>query len=323
MAVTTITGTSGNDSWLLPQIDLFVDGLGGFDTATIGAKQTDLISITVDSTGVVTLTGASNGATLQNVEHIKFDDGTISVGSINADSLTGSAMKDTLYGLAGNDTLNGGSGGDKMLGGAGNDIYIVDNTADSITELAGQGADLVKSSVTHKLGANVENLTLTGSTAINGTGNTLANILTGNNAANKLYGGGGSDKLLGGGGNDLLSGGTGKDYLTGGTGNDIFDFNTISETSAGASRDVINDFSAGDKIDLSTIDANAGLAGNQAFTLTTGTSFSGSFSGAGKLYYDTSTHILWGNNDADAQADFSIQVKLSGLANLAAGDFVL
>lgn len=323
MAVTTITGTSGNDSWLLPQIDLFVDGLGGIDTATIGAKQTDLISITVDSTGIVTMTGASNSATLQNVEHIKFDDGMISVGSINADSVTGSTMKDKLYGLAGNDTLNGGSGGDKMLGGTGNDIYIVDNTADTITEFSGQGADLVKSSVSHKLGANVEKLTLTGSTAINGTGNTLANILTGNNAANKLYGGGGSDKLLGGGGNDLLSGGTGKDYLTGGAGNDVFDFNTISETTTGTSRDVINGFSAGDKIDLSTIDANVGLTGNQAFTLSTGASFSGSFSGAGKLYYDTSTDILWGNNDADAQADFSIQVKLSGLANLSAGDFML
>lgn len=323
MAITTITGTSGNDSWLLPQIDLFVDGLGGLDTATIGAKQTDLISITVDSTGVVTLTGASNSATLQNVEHIKFDDGMISVGSTSADSVSGSSMKDKLYGLAGNDILNGGGGGDKMIGGAGNDTYVVDNKADQITELSGQGIDLVKSSVTYKLGANAEKLALIGSGAINGTGNALANTMAGNNAANKLYGGAGSDKLQGGGGNDFLSGGAGKDSLTGGKGNDIFDFNTISETSAGISRDVINDFSAVDKIDLSTIDANVGLTGNQAFTLTTGASFSGSFSGAGKLYYDTSTHILWGNNDADAQADFSIQVKLSGLTNLSAGDFVL
>jgi Ca2+-binding RTX toxin-like protein len=323
MAITNITGTSGNDSWLLPQIDLFVDGLGGIDTATIGATQTDLISITVDSTGVVTLTGASNSATLQHVEYIKFDDGTIGVGSLIADSITGGAMADKLYGLAGNDILNGGGGGDKMLGGTGNDIYTVNHAADTITELSGQGVDLVKSSVSHKLGANVEKLTLTGSGAINGTGNPLANVLIGNGAANKLYGLGGNDTLNGGAGNDLLTGGTGKDYLTSGTGNDIFDFNTISESSASTSRDVINDFSASDKLDLSTIDANAGLTGNQAFTLTTGAAFSGSFSGAGKLYYDTSTHILWGNNDADAQADFSIQVKLSGLANLTAGDFVL
>ena len=67
-----------------------------------------------------------------------------------------------------------------MAGGAGNDIYVVDNVADVVTEAASAGTDRIDSSVTFTLGANVENLTLTGTAAINGTGNTLNNVLTGN-----------------------------------------------------------------------------------------------------------------------------------------------
>ena len=89
-----------------------------------------------------------------------------------------------------------------MIGGAGNDTYVVDNTADVVTENPSEGTDLVQSSVTYTLAANVENLTLTGTTAINGTGNALDNVLTGNTAANTLTGGAG---------NDTLSGGTGAD----------------------------------------------------------------------------------------------------------------
>ncbi len=89
------------------------------------------------------------------------------------------AAVNTLTGGAGNDTLNGGTGADKLLGGLGNDTYVVDNTGDVITENLNEGIDTVQSSVTYTLAANVENLTLTGTTAINGTGNALDNVLDG------------------------------------------------------------------------------------------------------------------------------------------------
>ena len=73
-----------------------------------------------------------------------------------------------------------------MAGGLGNDIYVVDNVGDVVTEADNAGTDTVRSSITYTLGANVENLTLTGAAAINGTGNALANIITGNGAANIL-----------------------------------------------------------------------------------------------------------------------------------------
>jgi Ca2+-binding RTX toxin-like protein len=247
-----------------------------------------------------------------------------------ADSIAGGTGADFLLGYAGNDTLAGGAGSDTLKGGGGDDTYVL-GTGDLVIEATNAGIDLVKSGVSCTLSANVEKLTLTGTGAVNGTGNALANAVTGNSAGNLLkgyagddtiLGGGGNDTMLGGDGADQLTGGLGKDILTGGLGNDRFDFNAITETASGTDRDVINDFAAGDKIDLATIDANLTLAYNQAFTLTTGATFTG-FTAIGELFYNTITHVLLGNNDADAQADFSIRVSLSGLATLTAADFVL
>jgi serralysin len=128
-----------------------------------------------------------------------------------------------------------------MRGGTGNDIYMVDNAKDSVTENANEGIDTVQSTRTYTLGANLENLTLTGTSAINGTGNTLDNVLTGNSAANTLTGGAG---------NDTLDGGAGNDTLTGGTGNDVYRFGP------GAGQDTLieNDATAGnsDRVDISS-----------------------------------------------------------------------
>jgi len=112
---------------------------------------------------------------------------------------------------------------DDMFGGIGNDIYFVDNTGDVLSELINEGTDMVKSSVTYTLGANVENLTLIGTSAINGIGNELDNRIVGNTNNNILYGGSGNDYIDGGAGNDTLSGGVGNDtYLFGqGSGNDL------------------------------------------------------------------------------------------------------
>ena len=110
--------------------------------------------------------------------------------------------KDTLNGAGGNDRLDGGTGSDSMRGGDGDDTYVVDNSGDVVKESADMGYDVVESSVSYTLGANVEYLTLTGSAAINATGNALDNSLSGNDAANVLNGGAGSDDMSGGGGDD-------------------------------------------------------------------------------------------------------------------------
>jgi parallel beta-helix repeat protein len=112
---------------------------------------------------------------------------------------------------AGDDTLTGSAGVDTMAGGAGNDTYIVNKEGDVVTEKAGEGIDHVRSSAKYTLGANVENLTLTGSAVINGYGNGLDNVLTGNAAANNLESFGGADTINGGGGADTLQGGDGND----------------------------------------------------------------------------------------------------------------
>src|SRR5687767_8886699 len=132
-------------------------------------------------------------------------------GTSGNDSLTGTSVddfirglagNDTLTGLAGNDTLDAGTGGDRLIGGTGNDTYIVDGPGDTVVGSAGQGIDTVRTSASRTLDANVENLTLTGSAAINGTGNSLNNVITGNSGDNILNGGTGADRLIGGAGFD-------------------------------------------------------------------------------------------------------------------------
>src|SRR5262249_8900353 len=102
----------------------------------------------------------------------------ILTGNSGNNILLGDAGNDTLIGGDGDDTLDGGTGTDTLSGGAGNDIYMVDNTGDSVTESSNAGTDTVQSTITYTLGANLERLTLIGTASVNGTGNTLANVLT-------------------------------------------------------------------------------------------------------------------------------------------------
>ncbi|WP_051412793.1 type I secretion C-terminal target domain-containing protein [Methylophilus sp. 5] len=114
----------------------------------------------------------------------------------------GGSGNDKITGNSASNILDGGAGADVIIGGEGNDTYIVDNVADSIIEALNEGTDLIKASVSFRLSDNVENLTLTGTAAINGTGNTLDNIITGNAGNNTLNGNGGIDTLSGDKGND-------------------------------------------------------------------------------------------------------------------------
>lgn len=144
------------------------------------------------------------------------------LGGAGNDTLSGGAGNDTLLGGAGNDRLDGGSGADGLAGGVGNDTYVVDNADDVVTENAGEGIDLVQASVSYTLTEHVENLTLTGSSSINGTGNALDNLITGNGGSNILRGLEGNDSLVGNAGNDTLDGGSGADSMSGGSGNDTY-----------------------------------------------------------------------------------------------------
>lgn len=153
--------------------------------------------------------------------------------------LTGSALSGTGNGLANRITgnaaanlLDGAAGADIMTGGAGNDTFIVDHSGDKAVETStAGGTDKVRSAVSFTLGSNVEQLALTGTAAVNGTGNGQANTITGNGAANVLKGGAGNDSLVGGGGNDKLYGGSGKDRLEGGSGLDLYHFDTTPNAS--------------------------------------------------------------------------------------------
>ncbi|MEH1901363.1 MAG: DVUA0089 family protein [Nostoc sp.] len=142
-------------------------------------------------------------------------------GAAGNDNLFGGTGNDSLIGDLGNDTLDGGLGTDSLNGGIGDDTYLIDSGADTITETANSGTDTVRSSITYTLGVNLENLTLTGTSAINGTGNSLNNFIFGNSANNILNSGGGNDTLDGNFGNDILNSGDGNDSLQGGPGNDI------------------------------------------------------------------------------------------------------
>lgn len=168
-------------------------------------------------------------------------------GNSVSNRLYGGDGNDRLFDGSGNDTLDGGAGADYMNGGAGYDTYFVDNVGDVVEEAANHWQDsysyyvrdIVYSSVTYTLSGGIEDLTLTGNEALNGTGNALGNAIIGNDASNVLYGyapgeiqnpgdrdslsgGGGDDFLYGGDGNDWLDGGSGIDYMVGGYGNDFY-----------------------------------------------------------------------------------------------------
>uniref|UniRef100_UPI0039892B92 calcium-binding protein n=1 Tax=Methyloglobulus sp. TaxID=2518622 RepID=UPI0039892B92 len=207
----TLNGLAGNDILNGNAGNDRLDGGAGNDTMKGGTgNDTYVVDATTDiiteslNEGTDTVEISVTYALGNNVENLTL------TGS-NAVNGTGNTLNNVLTGNSAANTLSGGTGADTMVGGAGNDTYVVDNTGDVVTELLNEGTDWVQSSVTYMLSANVENLNLTASSLINGTGNALDNVLTGNGVANTLTGDAGNDRLIGGAGNDTMRGGTGND----------------------------------------------------------------------------------------------------------------
>jgi trimeric autotransporter adhesin len=243
--------------------------------------RTSGITITENASAGTDLVNASVTYTLgNNLENLTLTGSSAINGTGNtlANVLTGNSGNNTLTGGDGNDTLYGGTAGtDVLVGGLGNDTYTVDRTTGvTVTEASNAGTDIVNSSVTLTAAANIEALFLTGSSAINGTGNTLANLLRGNTGNNTLTGGGGNDILEGGGGTDVLSstsgntllnGGAGTDTLTGSTGRELFiggAGNDAITTNTGADLIVFNRGDGQDTVAASTTRDNVVSIGGGA-----------------------------------------------------------
>lgn len=239
-----VTGTAGNDQ---------ITGLKGqADTQGLaGGKGADIYI--VDNAGDKVIENAGEGTdtvisyatahTLAaNVENLVIKGTQVATGTGNGgnnildandagNQLYGQGGDDLMYGGKGADLLNGGAGNDIMKGGLGNDTYVVNSTYDKVVEYSNQGVDTVQSSISYKLGSYVENLTLTGTGNINGTGSGWHNVIKGND---------GNNVLSGLGGNDVISGGKGYDTMIGGSGNDTFVLKT-----PGTGVDTIKDFALG------------------------------------------------------------------------------
>lgn len=337
MAGDTINGNGGFDSIVLlasanlATADIFAIEAIAFDspgleaaTATIDASQVGAglaSSLVVGSfsAGPDTLRVLMGAATTVDLSGFGFDgfdtfagaDRMLVLGDDDAEVIIGSEERDTISSGGGNDTLSGsgGGGGDTLRGGLGDDVYLV-NSAGEAVEAADQGLDTVRTRIAYTLGSNLENLVLLGTEDVGGTGNSLKNTLAGNSGANALDGGNG---------NDTLVGGAGADALTGGDGRDLFDFNATEESAAGLS-DVIADFLgngalAGDTIDLSTIDANVLVGGNQDFVFIG----AAAFTAAGQVRY--AGGALVANTDGDLQAE--LRIELAGSPPLVEADLVL
>lgn len=210
--IDTFVGGTGNNAYYVDSSSETLTEQGGEGRDSIFSPVSWTLADNFEDlilTGTAAITGTGNG--LDNL-------------------IIGNGAANTLAGGDGNDTLDGGAGIDSLFGGAGDDTFIVDNVGDITRELFNGGTDEVRASVSWTLGANLERLVLTGSAAINGTGNALSNWIEGNAAANVLNGGGGNDTIIGGDGNDTLNGGTALATLIGGLGDDVYIVDTPTDT---------------------------------------------------------------------------------------------
>ncbi|MCJ8057308.1 hypothetical protein GB928_028905 [Shinella curvata] len=258
------------------------------------------------------------------------------------DTLRGSGSDDQLYGGAGNDTLfasdngaylDGGAGSDWMVGGAGADTFIVGSSKDQVEDTwvrqfdnEDNPIDTVRAGVSFTLANSalievLETTKLTGTKAINLTGNNVAQTIRGNAGANTLDGKSGNDTLRGEAGNDRLVGGSGADKLYGGAGKDVFVFTSPKDSTA-SRMDMVYDFShkERDRIDVSTIDARDATSKNDAFTFIGEKAFSEK-AGELRYFHKSGDTFVYGDMDGDGKADFAL--RLDKTIDLVKGDFIL
>ena len=303
----TLIGGAGSDS---------LAGGAGNDLYVVDVATDVITELVAEGIDLVQSGISFSLAAFAEVENLTLT-GTAAIngtGNASANLIIGNSAANSLSGGLGNDSLNGGTGRDTMIGGGGDDLYVVDMATDVITELAGEGTDLVQSSITFSLAAfaDVENLSLTGTSAINGTGNALSNLLTGNTGANSLSGGFGNDSLTGGAGNDSLNGGAGNDTLTGGAGADLFRFDTALNATTNV--DQITDFTpttsttTTDRIQLENTGAGLFTAITATGTLAA-TAFvrAAAFTtSAQRIRYETTSGSLFYDADGSGSAQASI-----------------
>ena len=296
------------------QLGTAISGAAGVQTLNIfapGNYSAQPLSFTNwEETDIIAIFGTSASQTLVGSA---LND-TIHAGA-GDDVVHGRGGNDTLYGEDGNDKLLGLSGDDVMVGGAGNDGYWLDGAGDVVIEAAGGGIDTVTTgTISYVLGDNVENLLLTGLLDLNGAGNGDNNIVNGNAGANRLEGLGGNDTLRGAGGNDVLVGGSGRDFLTGGDGADTFVFITGDTGVAGATREIVQDFSSsqGDRIDLSDT-GSLTFIGSAAFSHQAGE--------VRAVAIANGAFLVQGDADGDGRVDFALIVRADGVP-LTASDFL-
>jgi len=220
-------------------------------------------------------------------------------GGLNDDKIDGKNADDFLYGEHGKDDMSGSGGNDYMDGGDDDDTMSGGDNTDWM--FGGDGNDKMD-------GGNHQDTLFGGS---------MDDELKGGFGDDRLYGDAGADTLDGEEGNDKINGGLDKDSLTGGPGNDIFVFANPDDSTIN-DFDEIQDFTAGDKIDLRPIDAKANTPVDDAFnsTLQTGTGAPATLAQS-RLYYDTANNELYGNVTNDQTPDFMIHV---GYNNFTAAD---
>ncbi len=304
----------------------------GIDPAQTPGSGIDTVESTVSyllKTGIENLILALGSAALTGAGN---ELSNLITGNELKNTLVGFAGSDTLIGGLGNDTLSGGAGDDSMVGGIGNDLYVVDSTVEAnvanhmLIELPGEGTDTVQSARTLALPASFENLTLTGSTNINGSGNIAVNVITGNTGANVVKGLAGNDTLDGGAGADTLSGGLGTDRLTGGADADSFLFDTA--LNAAGNIDTILDLASGtDKIllddDIFTRFSSAVATTVQIGQFIAGPGLSIARDGDDFLIYNTTTGDLYYDSDGNGAATAVKFAVLSGAPSIALTDFLI
>jgi Ca2+-binding RTX toxin-like protein len=337
----TMAGGRGDDVYYVDHVGDVVDESAGegFDTVYSGISHK--LASNVEDLALLESPGATHGTGNGLDNRIR--------GNTLNNTLSGGAGNDFLEGLAGADRLIGGSGNDALLpdtnsgfsqdassdtlmGGVGNDSYAVMEGLDVVVENSDEGSDLVFAFIDYALTAHVENLilysTAAGGSAMNGTGNDLANVIYGNSADNVLDGAAGNDLLYGWAGADTLIGGTGDDtliatvyaeVLTGGSDADTFQLDSPIFGS-----DTVTDFVSGtDRIAIShwsfSIAGTGTLAANGvAFVL------GAAATGAGAtMMFDSTTHqVLW---DADGTGAGAVQAlaTLAGVNTMSANDFLI